>query len=535
MYDWLFWGLLTLFELLVLTLPLFPSGDGPLHVYFSSIFGDLATHSSPFYEHFYFIRHLVQPYSFHYYFLLALEHGMTADWAEKLFVMLICATLATGFRALARSLGAGSPAVSLWVFPLLLSWPLCGGFFNYTFAVGLLLWALAYYYRLFTEAKTGSSLAVLFGLLVLLVLAHPIPIMILIAMMGLDLLLSLLNGWRRERRMEVSARGVAALGLACVAFLFPIMIADKAQVASSIRSDLRFHSYYVHYLLSGRHVTFFDANTVAGWVLQIGVIGALPVLWYLFVRGGLPGRLRSGSLAPADRLLLAAAVYLGLTLWFPESMNGSALFAERMWFAIWLLLLACAAGLGTGLGTRQALSRAIAGSATALAALSLVFGLLYLRPDALRQEAIEHAPLPDHARGIFVQPNNGDSPPESHTSYPIFFWEGGRAFALHQDVLLNSPWMQLTIVPVGENGKAGLMRDFSPGSASENPNWLPRYFAAHPEQQQQALQAADFLLAADPNSTVPDPLRLAGDVLGKEASRWSCTQQGFYAVCTKRF
>ncbi len=541
LYNGAFWLVLGAFELFLFTLPLFPNGDGPVHLYLSSVFSKLATHRSPLYEHFYAIRHLVQPYSFHYYLLILLEHGMPADMAEKVFVGLIWATLAIGFRTLAQTLvrvqaltslpGALNPGlspVSLLVFPLLFSWPISAGFFNFSFGTGLLLFALAFYTRLGAPGPATPNLLAFLLTLVLLVLAHPIPLMVLICLVGLDLLLLLLSGWQRTRRFALPPWQAAALGLAAVAFVFPVLIADKAAVASSI------HSLYPHLdlllpMVLGYFVSCFHVANPLGWLYQALIVAMLPLSVLIFLSGGIRERLRRGTLGAADRLLLASLLFYGATFFFPDAMNGSAYFAVRMWYIVWLL---AAVSLAPVVGDRR-FGAAIAGFGAVLGLVSLFFGFLYIRPVARQQAELEQAPIPAHARGLFFQPLSGVSGVQTHTWWSLAFWDGVRAFVARDDVLVNTPWMQLTIVPVQENGRAGLLRDRTPNLYSESPSYLINDFHAHPEQKGPALALADFLLLADPNGTPPDPLALARTFLGPLAPGWRCTAHDFYAVCTR--
>jgi hypothetical protein len=528
-YSWAFWLLLLAFELFLFSLPLMPSSDGPVHIYLSSTMWKLATHSSDLYRQYYSIRHLVQPYSFHYYLLILLEHWFSADRAEEVFVGLIWATLAIGFRLLARTLGPQYPAVSLWIFPLLLSWPLGGGFFNYVFASGLLLFALVFYERLTAGRQPWRALALFVAVLVLLVLAHPLPIILLIVLIGLDLALRLLQG-RLTKVAFRPAWSAAAFALTCLAFVFPILIADRAQVSSSLKSGLGFHILYLLDLLDGQRIAYFEVRTVFGWLYDLSIAAMLPMCVVLFWRSGFPRRMRRSTLSAADRLFLSCMIYLGATLFFPSNMNGSALFAVRMFFMVALVAVPCTARFLQG----RAASRAVALSALSVSLLCLVFASLYLRPVARQQWQIEHAPLPENASGLFLQTPLGDQGATIHMSYALLSWQGARAFEAHHDVMLNTPWLQLTIVPVEGRRDGGLLNHFAPNNASENPNRLAPYFENHPLVKAEAFAQADFLLFSDPDPRSPQPLRFAATVLGEDAPRWTCTRQNFYAVCTKK-
>lgn len=530
LYRRAFWLLLAAFEVFLFAMPVMPTGDGPVHIYLSTLMWKLVKHSSPLYEHFYAVRHLVQPYSFHYYFLIVLERWFSADRAEEIFVALILATLAIGFRRLCQVLGPGSPSVSLWVFPLLLSWPLGGGFLNYVFACGLLLFALCYYARLTGNAEPGGALAGLLTILVLLVLSHPVPILLLIFLIGIDIVFQFLTRARTPGAPRVPRWSLYAFGLSCLAFLFPLLIADKAQAAGSLRHGLGFHTAYLRDLFDGCRVSLFDVHNPLGWLYGFAIVAMLPACIVLLVRSGAAARWRASAPTAADRLSLGIVLYLLGSLFFPPAMNGSALFAIRMFYMVWLVAVPCAALAVTG----RTAQRAVAWTGVAVSVVSLIFGVLYLRPLAHRQWQIEHAAIPSQARGLFLQTSAGDTSKAIRMNDSLLFWQGARAFAAHGDVLLNTPWLQLTIVPIVGRAHSGLLDNFAPNSASENPNTLAAFLDHNPSVKAQALANADFLLFSDPSRTDSRPLQFAAATLGAAAENWRCTRQDFFAVCTRK-
>ncbi len=70
--------------------------------------------------------------------MVLLSRLMDIDLADKLFVCLIAVCTAVGIRWSCVSLGPGGKWASLFVFPLLLHWPLMMGFMNYSLGLGLL-------------------------------------------------------------------------------------------------------------------------------------------------------------------------------------------------------------------------------------------------------------------------------------------------------------------------------------------------------------------------------------------------------------
>lgn len=527
----LFWICLALFLVFLFSLPVFPTGDGPLHIYMANVFWSVATHTHSIYAHYYAIRHLLQPYSFHYYFLIGLEHFVSADMAEKFFVALILITMATGFRALARSFKIRSAAVSLWVFPLLLNWTLGGGMLNFSFAAGLMLWGLAFYYRL-GDAFTGRVFAGFVVTLILLILSHPVPLMLLILMIAGDLFwLILVRGPAEKRRWaRVPRWQAAALLLAAISFIFPLLIADKAQMESSVSDGIYFHTTWVRFIVTGLRLGLMYVNNPAGW-LYLGLLTAMaPAAAWLLVSSGWWRRMRDGASAPADRLLISALLFLLLSCFFPEHMNGSALFADRMWILVWLLVATCAAA--APLSRRMQTGVAVAALGTT--ALALILALLCIRPAAIKQQQLADAPIPSGERGIFLQANSASRPFQNKSTYPINYWAGARGFFAHQDVMLNTPWLNLTIVPVKAVTGTSLMGNAVPGGLIENPMEFSKSLSKHDLRSEHALDLADFILYSDPVAQHPRPVAEMEQMLGSQKARWICSGRYFYAVCLKK-
>ena len=521
-------GLLALVAF-VLALPVFPSGDGPVHIYFSRILFLLARHQGGIYGSVYAIRHLIQPYCLHYFWLIGFEQFTTVAMAEKSFVAVILMVNALGFRFLARQLGDRSAAVSLWILPLLLSWALGAGFLNFCFAAGVLFFAYGLYLQV-SAALRARRVVAYTAMLLLLVLSHPVPLLMLLMLIAGDTALLLWGALRRGDGLRAFSPQLLCFLLACIAFVFPILIADKASVADSLLRDLRPHAAQVKAIVTGDRLSLFVGGSVAGVLFAGALVALAPVAVWLNVRAGGLARLRAGYAKPADRLCLTALTLLLATIVFPQSMNGSALFADRMVPLLWPFLFVCAASVPLPARLLQG-SRALALLATAA---SLLLAAVYLRPIARQQQALVLAPLPGNARGLFITAPAARRPLAPHLAGELLAWGGARSFAAHHDVLLNSPWLQLTIVPVRENGRAGLLRDQLPGNLSEDPTALGRLLQTRTPAAAQALDGADFLLYSDPASRSQT---IAADIqtyLPPQPGQWPCTVQDFYAVCVRK-
>ncbi len=312
-----------------------------------------------------------------------------------------------------------------------------------------------------------------------------------------------------------------------MAFVFPILIADKAAVASSA-AQIGLHFDLIAPLLIGENVAYFQVRNGFGVLYLALIVAVLPVgVWLLFLR---VRAARDGfALSPTGRLLAAGLIFLAGTLVLPKSMNGSAFFAVRLWYPLWLLIAACAAALiHSAAAERRVLIWSLGGTFFAL-----LFAMLYVPPVARAQAALEQAPLPPHARGLYLLPEDAVAGHWTHTWWGVNFWGGVRAFNAHGDVLINTPWMELTILPVEENGRAGLLRDFKPGKESEAPYMAVKNMTGTPASAT-ALALADFVLVSDPPGLPPAPGQSAAKFSGAEAPRWRCTPYGAYAVCERR-
>ena len=70
----------------LLSLPAWPSQDGPVHLYYTHVLGALLSHQPTPYTHFYTIKHLLPPYALYYYALLVLSKAVSLLMADRLIV-----------------------------------------------------------------------------------------------------------------------------------------------------------------------------------------------------------------------------------------------------------------------------------------------------------------------------------------------------------------------------------------------------------------------------------------------------------------
>ena len=142
----------------VLSFPVFPTQDGPIHLYYAKIFSNLYSGPSVYSEYF-AIRHPLPPYAVHYLLLVGLFQLVSAVTAEKLVICLILVLTSFGFLHLVKSVAGDSPVLALIGIPLSLNWTVGMGFHNYGLSLGLSLFAISFWVRARTRDRNGARVA----------------------------------------------------------------------------------------------------------------------------------------------------------------------------------------------------------------------------------------------------------------------------------------------------------------------------------------------------------------------------------------
>ena len=101
-WNWAFLALLAATALILWAAPVFPSQDGPAHLYYVDVLRGVLTHSAPYAQYFR-IKSLLTPYVLEYYSLLALELIFPAATSEKVLLCGYVLLFGFGFRYLVES------------------------------------------------------------------------------------------------------------------------------------------------------------------------------------------------------------------------------------------------------------------------------------------------------------------------------------------------------------------------------------------------------------------------------------------------
>jgi hypothetical protein len=524
-FLWLLTGLSALYCCWVFSLPVFPTQDGGIHLYYVNVIRHLLSGHSDF-AAFYFLRHPLPPYAVHYALLLALTHFLTPVMAEKFVVCLILLLTAFGFRFLSRSVGgSGGAAMSLWVVPLALSWPLFMGFHNYCLSLSFSLWAWAIWLRAAGKRRSGFTIGFLL-LVALIVFTHPVPLLLLLVVVTADLTVRIIQeklrcniAWQSALFRFRSDLAVAALAYTSLGYI--ALFLDKTSTALDLAkqpSRLDVASALVRL----RGMTF--ATGGLGMQLYRGALDVILLAGFALAVSGFRRRWQKRNLDTRDVMLFCATAFaLALPL-LPPDLNGSEHFSDRLPIFVWMLVLAAAGATRILTARAQAAAAAVA---CLFAFLTLGLADHFIRPVANDLAKIENCPVTRHHIGLLF-----DAPVmiENNrlTFDPYLRWAGGRYFRRADAVMLNDPWVSPPFPLPLRRSENSLTASFS-GRDFLDPATLHRFLINSPAERAALLSSIDFMLFVGkpkPGSSAPDPL-LAAD----PSHPWNCSQGNWYFLC----
>jgi hypothetical protein len=523
---WLFTAIVALYCLWVLSLPLFPTQDGPVHLYLASIFKGLLAHTDGIYPKYYLVKHHLPPYSFQYYLLVALMSLMSPLLAERLFVCLILVSFAFGFRYLATGIGENGAVFSLLGLGLLLNWSLAMGFENYVLSLSMAFWALGLWTRARHRAATGQRVGMVL-LLYLMTLTHPVPVAIVLGFAVQDVVLTQFVGRiprdGAAQRPAYLVSDIATLVFGAASLFYISAFTEKHRTAENIRNTIHplaeFRSFYLH--LEG--VRFFNGPD---WPVHLYSFG----IYLLLIAAAVTvfsRRRHASTHYPAWRA--AFVIFLIVMSVVPMDINGSHMFATRLVVIVWL------SGLAAASATRR-LPRPVELASISFAVF-FSLGILWLAHRDVSREARQIAelttsPISQHGKLGLVLPGleQHQAPAYDYVLDP-FVWAGAHYFREGSNVMLNTPWTDIPILPVNATPALGLS-DFDPLTI-EFFYQLRSRIKAGDAQTLELLSRADFILFTTGGQT-PDKDAIMAILQAEAGSQWSCTQNTSWTeVCAR--
>ena len=168
----------------ILTVPYFPSEDGPVHLDIVRLMHDLGTTRFPIGGEYLQTNPYIEPNSTIYLFFLALYHFLLPQTIEKLFLFIYASLFAAAALYCIDSINKTNRVVALLFLPLIFNTYLQLGFFNDALSLTIFLFAVGYYHR--SHANWTIHRSIVMGLLGLLcTLTHITALVMLLMTIGL--------------------------------------------------------------------------------------------------------------------------------------------------------------------------------------------------------------------------------------------------------------------------------------------------------------------------------------------------------------
>ncbi|MBC7925969.1 MAG: hypothetical protein H7039_09970 [Bryobacteraceae bacterium] len=442
LWNWIAAFLYLINAILVLSLPIFPSQDGPVHLYYTEVIRDLLLNSGQYGQYF-AIKQLITPYAFQYYTMIALETVFTPEMSEKVLICLYLAAFGLGFKYLLESVGRRNTPWVLTSLPFAMHSLVFMGFLNFCFAVALAMFLCGFWLRWVNRLNTRALVIIVLTFLFLMVV-HPVPLAIFLSFAGLTLLVDLIAERSNSSQTlleAIMARRTQIILLfifGIVGLLWVIMFRTEPSPNAMRNFPKAPQDFgWVHKMTEEVKlwpiVPYFTIPYRAGPVLLI--FAAI-----VAIAAAVPAALRKLPRAAVVCLLTSAACYL-LYVFAPVPLNGATYFANRFPIFWVVFLFASAAALPTALPSAHSRFR----YAVPVLAIPVALLSLFLQ---WRHTSATAAELTPTLNAKVIGPGSlglicSDSARDPIRSYDPHLWLGVHYFRRSKAVLVNAPWMYL--------------------------------------------------------------------------------------------
>lgn len=452
----------------LLSMPAWPSQDGPVHLYYARVLGTLFSSAPSPFRPYFFIKHLLPPYALYYYALLALSHFVSLLTADRLVICGYAISFVLGFRYAARALGANFGVTSLLASVLTLNWALGMGFANFCLSLSFGLWAIGVWLRIGNGAELRKRIGFLVLLLVI-TLTHPVPLLLVLGFCGLDLICRYIAGrkaWRALQPHELR-NGIATLLLGCL-----YMIYVKAfTVAHPLEQRTKVIGTFGQHLLRRIKDLLIVKNLEVlygrWWEIELyrACLGLILVAGLVFAVQQWRRNRADGVWRASDSMTVYAACFLVIMPLLPSDISGAYYFFERLNIMLWITVLLAASGWVPRLDTianretnakmppRKVQFASIGAGVfvTIITVLLLHAADRTLRPFADRDYTLANTELP--LRGQLAMVLDGDQERKYLWAGPPwdpYFWETVALLRRNDAIMVNAPWLDSPIIPLAE-------------------------------------------------------------------------------------
>jgi hypothetical protein len=522
-YLLLFLSLVAAYCIWVFSLPLFPTQDDAMHLYYVDVIRHLLSGPSKF-DAFYYLRHPMPPYLVHYAGLLLLTMFVKPVLAEKCMVCVILVSTAFGFRYLACGVGRNGGLMSLFIMPIALSWPLFMGFHNFCLALSFSLWAWGFWIRIIKKPSWFLRIAFLVAVLLIL-FTHPVPLLFLLAVISFDIALRVVHkvggGSTWTSAVGIFKGDIALAVLAYFSLFYVALFVDKASATrdlmeSGSRLQVAFGFIRLEYMS-------FATGGILTKLCRCGV--ALLLLYSVVLAFKQVKQSWKAGVVDNSAVMLCCAVALAVFIpLLPPNMNGSEHFSNRLSILVWITALAGASERWIAANYRR---RATVIAACLFAVFNLIVANHVIRPVATDISEIESITANHKQAGLVF-----DSPSQIGigrlTFGPYLRWVGARYFRRAGAILINDPWSSPPYPLPLRRSRNSIIEEFT-RKELQDPVILHRHLLDSAAFRERLLSSVDLIVFVgnhDPATSVPDPL-IAVD----GTRQWKCRNATWYSVC----
>ncbi len=467
-------AILAAYLLWLASMPAWPSQDGPVHLYYTRVLDALFSGSASPFRPYFFVKHLLPPYALYYYSLLALSHVMPLLSADRFVVGCYIASFILGFRYCAKAIGPNAGVTSLLASVLVVNWSLGMGFANFCLSLSFALWAIGLWLRFGSGPALRQRVGFL-ALLLVITLTHPVPLLLVLAFCGLDLLCRFAaarKGWRPLDKGELRA-GIVTLACGSLYLLYVKAFTVAHPLAQRTKVVGTFSEHLVRRIKDLLIVKNVEVLYGHWWQIKLYRVslGLILVVAIFFALQQWRRHRAAKVWTAGDTMMVYALCFLLILPLLPSDLSGAYYFFERLNVMLWITMLLAASGWspqtraearGTSeirdAGGPLQLSRQALLASTGAAVFSLgITALLIhaldstLRPFAERDYKLAHTELP--LRGQLAMVLDGDQERKYLWAGPPwdpYYWDTVALLRHNDGIMVNAPWLDSPIIPLAE-------------------------------------------------------------------------------------
>ena len=523
----------------LISLPAWPSQDGPAHLYYAHVMGALLSHEPGVYAHYYTIKHLLPPYALYYYALLALSHVFSLLVADKLVVCAYLLLFTFGVRYLARAVGPNADRTTLLALLLGLSWSVGMGFVNFCLSLAVVFWAVGLWLR-FADNRLWRR-AVFLLLVVAITLTHPVPLLVLIGFCVLDLFLrAVLRHGLGKANPPASLADLITLAFACLALAYVRHFATShplEQAQPTAASFVTLTAGHVRAMLELHNLMLIFGHTAPITIYRVGLLLTPLVGFALAIRQWLAAGESRARTSCTTWIVLAIALAIAVPL-LPSNISNAYFFSERMTVLVWLAPLLAVAACGRADGEARATRSQTSGLIRICVLMFAVItnlSLLWaangiLRPIAHEVTSISTDPARTGKLGMVLEDARKPQSLRSGPAWNPFEWAAIHDIRKNDAILDNAPWLDSALIPLGAT--SGLPGATLSTDDAVSPHHLSMTLQNSASARAQQITPVDFVLIEQPGLPAPSTLDAALASAGDD-KHWNCViaPGAWYQVC----